>query len=798
MKTQHPSPLATRAAGNEPKLLRRDAVIKPPSLDGDAREVRCTLASETPVLIYDWRTGRRVEEVLLPSGAEFDDQTPLLRDHSHYSVSAILGSVTDVAVAGSRLDGLLTFGRDLDDASEGIWRRVQQGHLRRVSVGYRYGAKDYTTIAAGQTASINGRTWTASAEHDLRVVTRWAMHEVSVVVIPADADAQMRDENGGLIGTQGGNSASSPPSDHTDSQTNPRHSERDNHVDPILDFLRQHGLAIDVTDRDTAIEFSRGLLPEHQEAFATLCREHDVQLADGHFRYRMAEGETGTRSGSGSGSGNGSGNGSGSGQRQNPGNPDGTTNPADAVAAERERCRGIRELASRHPMVDAAVVQRAQDEGWDMDRTRSAFLTAIADAAPAAVGGQAPAGHVRQGGLSVEILQAALLERNGIRPDSPVLRNDFMSAVTGRSELGAGWLDGARGSAQDRDRVEQQFSRARELRLGGATHLRLCTAMIEMRGERVPYNDDDIVERAFSHMDFSQIFGSVVHIMMIKGYAEAPATYERFCHVREVPDFRPSNTFRTGVVNGFKKLGPSGGKAPLLNATTPTLMPLKADRYAGTLKLDEQTLIGDSFNLTDSLPTEVGKTARQIPTDMVFAILLSNENLGSGGALFVSGTNLIAAGTMDLDGIIEASALLKAVEVSGRRLAVDGLVLVAGVAMAPKAISILGSPMIDDKKNPMHQKYQVVEDNAIDLGVFDPRNDSNEAPRIAGKPDSYFLFGTPGKSIEVGFRQGTNRAPRTRRRQLTEGEWGLAWDVNVDVGAAAAERVGVVQVNVTE
>jgi hypothetical protein len=785
MKTLHPSPLQTRAAGNDNKLSRRDAVLKPPSLDSDAREVRCTLATETPVLIYDWRTGRRVEEVLLASGAEYDDQTPLLRDHSHYSVSAILGSVTDVTAAGGKLDGLLSFGRDLDEASEGIWRRVQQGHLRRVSVGYTYVAKDYTTIPAGRSASINGITYTASAEHDRRIVTRWSLREVSVVVIPADADAQMR-EDAAAIGTGASGAAPSDATDHSDANaTHPRHSERANDVDPILEFLRQHGLADAVTERDAAIEFSRGLLPEHQDAFAALCRKHDVTLGGSHFLYRLATDTTSTRAD----------NDTTGGDRQNLST--GTTTPADAVAAERKRCRGIRELATRHPLIDPTVVQRAQDEGWDLNRTREAFLNSLADAAPEPVGGQAPAGHVRQGGVTVELMQAALLERHGIRPDSDILGNDFMTAVTGRTDLQAEWLDGARGSAQDRDRVEQAFSRARELRLGQASHLRLCTTMLEMRGERVPYNDDDIVERAFSHMDFSAIFGTVIHVKMIQGYALAPATYERFCAVRDVPDFRPSNTARNGVVNGFKKLGPNGGKAALLNATTPALMPLKADRYAGTLKLDEQTLIQDTFSLTDALPEEVGKTARQIPTDMAFAVLLSNENLGDGGgALFVAGTNLITSGTLDLDGLIAANAMLEAVEVNKRRLQINGAVLVAGVAVAPKAAAMLGSELLDDKKNPFRDAFSVVKDNAIDLGVYDPRDDRDDAPKIVGRPDSFYLFGTPGRSIEVGFRQGTNRAPRTRRRMLTDGEWGIAWDVNLDVGAAASDRIGAVRVDV--
>ena len=184
-----------QALRNQPQpVYLREANLVANTLDKDKRRVQWTLTTEDPPLVFDWNTGRVVLEVLLMSGAEFEDQTPLLRDHNQYSVTAILGSVTEHQVAKDELLGWLNFGTELDDTSESIWRRVAQGHLRRGSVGYDYSRKDYVTIPAGETQTVAGRSFTAPKDRDLRVVTKWRLREFSMVVIPADARAQAKDQ----------------------------------------------------------------------------------------------------------------------------------------------------------------------------------------------------------------------------------------------------------------------------------------------------------------------------------------------------------------------------------------------------------------------------------------------------------------------------------------------------------------------------------------------------------------------------------------------------------------------------
>ena len=451
-----------------------------------------------------------------------------------------------------------------------------------------------------------------------------------------------------------------------------------------------------------------------------------------------------------------------------------------------------------YPTVGEDIVNRCLNEGLSIDATRSAFLDAYRGAAspPAPpVPGRAPAAHVR-GGMTLAILQAGLLARNGITPDSACLRAPVAEQVFNRNELGASWLRGAGRTGEQRDRVEAAFDEASNRRLAAGSFMRFCEGLIEIEdGYRSSFAEDEIMERAFSNGDFSKLFGPVVHIMMIEGYTETPATYEEFCRMKDVPDFRPN---QEGMVNGvgrLKKQGKNGGEAALLNIEDPTVSQVAAERYAGMLTVSDQVIINDSFDVLDSLPREVGISARQVPSDLAYALLLGNPNLSDGNPFYQTGTNLIAGGTLDETGLTAASTLLKNQKIGNKRIVVAQSVLLHGTTLSQRAKKVLESQYDGNEQvNTMRNGYRRVEDNAIDLGVNDPAN--NDAA-IAARPSRYFLFGEPRRSMVMAFRRGTNRGPISRRGRLPVGLFGDCWDVFIDCGVAATSRVGTVAVDVS-
>ncbi len=756
-------------------IITRAAALVPSTLSDKSRSVRCTLTTEDPVPVYDYQTGRIVLETLIVSGCQYDDQTPLLRDHNQYSVTAILGSITEVTDEKDELVGLLTFGEDLDETAEAIWKRVKQGHLRRVSVGYGYTRKDYVTIAAGRTADVAGRSWTAPDDRDLRVVTNWRLREVSVVVIPADGRAQMRGAGGdGQDDPQRGTPGTDPtdfdsrdpsgaPTRNHPSSTEPKNPP----MNELLRFLRSHGLADTVTETEAALSWARSNLGhEHVARLGELCRADNI--AFDATQYRQAPPAPPAPA--------------------PPANP-----PVESVAAERQRQSAIRSLAGDFPQVPAATVTRCLDEGLTLDQTRALFLEGLRGSSPEPVPGVAPAGHTKSG-ISLRALQAGLMLREGLDPDSPALRARESDLVTSRREFNADWLRGAGRTGETRDAVEQAFDDARRLRLHSGSLMRFCEALVELKGERAPWNEDELLERAFSSADFSAVFGSVVHMSLVAGYTETPATYEEFCRVVDVPDFRPNKEAMTGGVGRLKKQGKPGGQAALLNAEDPTLAEFAAERYAGMLKISDQTIINDTFGITGQLPREVGISARQIPTDLIYAILLGNPNLSDGSPLFINATNMLTA-AMDEAGLAAAGVMLKNKKVGNKRIVVTEGVLLHGTTLSVAARKLLNNLTKGGDENVMRNAYRRVEDTAVDLGVSNPATDPETD--VAGKPGSYWIFAKPARSFVVAFRKGTNRGPMTRTAKLDKGEFGVCWDVVIDVGAAATSRLGVVQANVS-
>lgn len=769
-------------------LITRAAGLAPATLNAQARSVTTTIATEAPVPIYDWALDRIVMEVLTVAGASYDDQTPLLRDHSQWSVTAVLGSVTDVRVEGDELVGVTTFGEDLDDQSEGIWRRVQQGHLRRVSVGYTYGRDDYTTIPAGRTQVVGGRDYTAPQSRDLRVVTRWHLREVSVVVIPADRRAKMRHSGsgGGTPPPKIDDSVSPPPhpAPHTPPITSPR---GDHPVHPIIQYLRGHGLPADITTPSAAIDWARGNLPAGAVAgLRAVADAHSVTVDYSGFRTgdpptpptpapSPADPPTPAPS-----------------PAPSPGeSPDAIR--AAAVAAERDRCQQIRGLANGLPQVTPDVINRCIDEGMTVDAARAAVLEAIRQTPPGPVPPTPPAGHTR-GGITLATIQAALLAREGITPDSPVLRSAQAQTITSPlSGFRCEWLAGAAREGQSRDAVEQEFDRVRHTGLHHASLMRLCEAIIEASGERrSSYSVEENLRTAFSLGDFSAVFGAVTHMSMMAGYLAVPATYEQFCRVTDVADFRDHTDFMATGVGGLKKQGKPGAAAALMNIESPILAKYAAERYAGQLRISEQTIINDSFGVTGQLPSQVGAAARQIPNDLAFAILLSNPTLSDSQALFLANVNMISD-DLDGDGVAAARALMRNQKIGNTRIVVTEELLLHGPGKYKAVREAINAAVVGGTNNVMQGVARPVEDTAIDLGVTDPSTDPETV--VAGLPGSVFLFGRPHSPLVVAFRSGTNRGPVSRSGQLPLGEFGLVYDIVIDVGAAATGRRGAVRIN---
>lgn len=768
-------------ASRENMTRRNTRATLPKTLDKAKRQVQWVLTTEDPALVYDWSTGRVVLEVLLMSGVEFDDQTPLLRDHNQFLVTAILGSVTECKTQGDELVGLCTFGEGLDDVCEGIWRRVEQGHLRRGSIGYDYSRNDYVTINAGQTATIDGRSFTAPKDRDLRVVTRWNLREFSMVVIPADARAQAR-EQAGDAATRG--TADATGRDSSPSPSAAQHNGSRSHEEAMkkfLSFLHKNGLAATITNETEALTWARsGNLPAPLIAeLAELCKADGVDFDPASAtpkREQQTPPITPPTPPTGSGSAE---------------TPEAIA--SRAIAAERERIAAIRTLAREHS-IDPTVVDRAENEGFTLDQTRDLFLQSIRNRQP----GAAPA-QINRGSFDIRTLQAAFMQRCGITPDSPVLNADCTRNIASRSDFNIGWACGVGQRGERYDQVCVAFDAASRSGLMDASLLRLSQELYEFEHHcRAPYNNDELFERVFSSSNFTAVFGAVVHLSLFNGYMSTPKVWADFVDIMDVADFRDQKDALGGEVSRLKKQAKhTPGEATTLNMTDPVLASLAAERFAGKIEFTDQSFISDNLGILGQTPEKVGLMSDGLIADIVFSELLSTANLADSRARFntTDGNKIASGGALTPAGLGAAEALMRNKKVGDRRISLGRTRLIVGTTFAPTGRTLQTTGQLVNADNPFAGTFDLSADSAIDIGVSDPRTDPETA--IAGRPGSYFLTAAGAGCIKVVFRTGTNRGPISRPYVLDKGKWGRGWDVYVDVGAAFLRRLGIVEVVVS-
>lgn len=167
------------------QIAKREA---PAADGGKLTKARWILATEQPVMMFDWRFYEFMPEVLLASGMSAPEQVPLLDNHNRWSVGDMLGSVGDFAqvdVGGVKAnEGEVRFAAKAE-AAAGL---VAEGHLTDGSAGYMYEDADAIYVPEDMTVNVAGRDYVGPA----KIVTKWRLLEFSLTPIGADALAKIK------------------------------------------------------------------------------------------------------------------------------------------------------------------------------------------------------------------------------------------------------------------------------------------------------------------------------------------------------------------------------------------------------------------------------------------------------------------------------------------------------------------------------------------------------------------------------------------------------------------------------
>jgi hypothetical protein len=739
--------------------------VRADSVNESERSIEAVLVTENPVPVYDWERGQFVDEILTMAGMRAVDQVPLLDNHSRWSLDDVFGSIRNIRVERDELVVRLFFA-DLsglkDDSNakeiERAWTKVKQRHQREVSAGYR--VFEATTIPAGQSDTIRGKRYTAG-RRPLRVATDWIVREGSLTPVAADQSATTRSE--------------------------------ETTMNPLLRYLITIGLRADATVAESWSFVSAltdpGQRTEVRRIIDTpengLTPPDSVRAA--MTAWTAAPPVTPPAGGTG-----------GSGQRTEPTNPPAPTAPdvqelvRSQLVLERQRSAELTRMFQESGVDNPPLLTRAIAEGWDSGRTAVELLPLVRQRASAPVDADGHIGiHVR-GPATAESLSLAIMLRTGKVP------LDYAGFSTERARTLAPAV--LRRDIND-DVRQRAMDQAHQLNQGFHHWLDVCRMALIVAGKQVPHDTEDMVRAAFSSSVVQDIFTSDINSRILRSYQDAPDTTDGWTRTEERSDFKINEGITMGKFGALTVHGP-GKTADHLDVGTEKYS-YRLFRYSGKFVIDEMDMINDRFGaLEQHSPEDIGNSAAQIRPNLAYARLLANATF-NGLALFHASRGNLFSGAGDALGI--TSVENAEVAMSDQRIRNRPLNLPLNFLLLPRQLKWRAKQLLNSSErrdNTANLQYGTANtlageeinwlaDSRLGTGgCIDPET----GLAYTGTATNWYATSSPGvngaKTLVFGYRTGTNRAPKVRKYMLSEGTWGVGWDINLDIGCGVEDFRG--------
>lgn len=310
-------------------------------------------------------------------------------------------------------------------------------------------------------------------------------------------------------------------------------------------------------------------------------------------------------------------------------------------------------------------------------------------------------------------------------------------------------------------------------------------------GREVPENDGDLVRAAVSTPSIADAFSTAVGDQFLRGFDGEDDSTRGWVLETGLPNFRPASLLLTAEGDRLVRV-PRGGEADSASfAIAENAIQLL--RFGKQLVIDEQDLADARLFPIGEAARELGRMAARLRIDLVYSTLLKNPVLHDSIALFDAGDHHNYGSGGD--------SVMGDVGLAGG-LAAMGAQTILDTAGDPVHLNLTGRYIICPPDN-----YAAARAAARKLALYDGRDlevrsesrlsaaglvDPVSGDGYAGTATNWLLAGSAERwpSIILAGLNGPPR-PRIRRSELTEGQWGLAWDVSLDAACAAVHWANV-------
>lgn len=303
---------------------------------------------------------------------------------------------------------------------------------------------------------------------------------------------------------------------------------------------------------------------------------------------------------------------------------------------------------------------------------------------------------------------------------------------------------------------------------------------MKKRGEAIPENDMDVCRAALSSVGGVADLAGVVTSQIIGEFCAAPDTTAGWVRVVDLPNFLLSEIAAVTTAPRLGKVA-RGDVAPTVGFAVGS-QGWRLARFGCNFAIDEQDLVdGQAIGVYAIALEEIGRAARRLIPDLVYATLLGNANMADGTPIFDSTRgNHGTAGLVDttLDAGLAAVGNQVAEDESGDAVHRG---LSAGYLTVPPDLVGRASRLVFNMGGNLAVRG---ESRLGPAGVVDPRYDTI----VEGSATNWLLSCPSDQAAGVVIGAlGGRVEPIVRHYSLTNGEYGLGFDVKMDLACTVVD-----------
>lgn len=288
--------------------------------------------------------------------------------------------------------------------------------------------------------------------------------------------------------------------------------------------------------------------------------------------------------------------------------------------------------------------------------------------------------------------------------------------------------------------------------------------------------------------DFPILLENTLNKLLIAAYQGANTTWQRFCRIGDLSDFRAHGRYRVGSFGDLLEVNEAGNykQGTVSDAEKETIT---AKRKGRMLVITREMIVNDDLQAFADIVRGLGRVANRTIDKDVFALFALNSGAGptmsDGNPLFhASHSNIAATSAIPSMASFEAARVLMAQQTdvgANDYIDVRPSIWLGPLSKSGEARSVNGSQYDPDATSKL-QKPNIV------LGLF---SDIVDTPRLSGT--AWYALAAPGEEpvFEVGFVNG-QRNPVVEQMTDFDSD-GLKWKVVHEYGVAAIGWRGAVK-----